>query len=39
MNDELTQNLGPPAPPTGIWEGNEGDDVAPDENPSEKEKN
>ena len=29
MNDDLTQNLGPLAPLAGIWEGDEGDDVAP----------
>ncbi len=39
MSEELIANLGPLAPLAGIWEGNKGDDIAPDENPREIENN
>ena len=39
MSEELIANLGPLAPLAGIWEGNKGDDIAPDENPKEIENN
>ncbi len=39
MGEELNKNLGPLAPLAGVWEGDKGDDIAPDENPREKENN
>lgn len=39
MNEELIKNLGPLAPLAGTWEGDKGDDTAPDKDPSETEKN
>ncbi len=39
MSEELIANLGPLAPLAGTWEGNKGDDIAPDENPREIENN
>ncbi len=39
MNQELIDNLGPLAPLAGIWEGDKGDDTAPDDDPREKEIN
>jgi hypothetical protein len=35
MNKDLVANLGPLAPLAGIWEGDKGDDIAPDKNPTE----
>ncbi len=39
MNKDLMANLGPLAPLAGIWEGEKGDDIAPDKNPAEVKKN
>ena len=39
MSEELIANLGPLAPLAGIWEGNKGDDIAPNVNPTEIENN
>jgi hypothetical protein len=39
MSEELIANLGPLAPLVGIWEGDKGDDIAPDENPKDIENN
>ncbi len=39
MANEDIENLGPLAPLAGIWEGDKGGDVAPDDDPSEVEKN
>ena len=39
MTEELIANLGPLAPLAGVWEGDKGDDIAPDENPREIENN
>ena len=39
MNEELTKNLGPLAPLAGTWEGDKGDDTAPDDDPKETEIN
>jgi hypothetical protein len=39
MSEELIKNLGPLAPLAGIWEGDKGDDVAPNDDPKEKEIN
>jgi len=39
MSEELLANLGPLAPLAGTWEGDKGDDIAPDENPTEIENN
>ncbi len=39
MNEELTKNLGPLAPLAGTWEGDKGDDTAPDDDPREREIN
>ena len=39
MDKQLIANLGPLALLAGTWEGNKGDDIAPDENPTEIENN
>jgi hypothetical protein len=39
MKQELIANLGPLAPLAGSWEGDKGDDMAPDENPRDMENN
>ena len=39
MSDELIANLGPLAPLAGIWEGNKGDDISPDKDPTKIENN
>ncbi len=39
MNEELLGNLGPLAPLAGVWEGDKGNDVAPDDDPRETEIN
>ena len=39
MNDELIKNLGPLAPLAGTWEGDKGDDTAPDDDPRKVENN
>ena len=39
MNEELIGNLGPLAQLAGTWEGDKGDDSAPDDDPREKEIN
>lgn len=39
MSQELLANLGPLAPLAGTWEGDKGNDIAPDKDPKEKENN
>ncbi len=39
MSDEVIKNLGPLAALAGTWEGEKGDDTAPDEDPSQAESN
>lgn len=39
MDQKLTENLGPLAPLAGTWEGDKGDDIAPDDDPKETETN
>ncbi len=39
MTRQLIENLGPLAPLAGIWEGDKGDDTAPDDDPRETEIN
>ena len=35
MDNDLIKNLGPLGPLAGTWEGNKGDDKAPDEDPKQ----
>ncbi len=39
MDGELIKKLGPLGPLAGVWEGDKGDDTAPDDDPSQKEIN